>query len=317
MRGRTGWIAAGGFGLLLGWLLWLAPAPVGAWLYAANARLEATLAGLEEQERRVDGVRWRYFIRHGDTPGPCAVLIHGFTAEAANWFRLAMRLDRDRCLIVPDLPGFGGSDAPPGLSYAIPDQTARLQAFLRAVRPQGTLDVVGSSMGGHIALRLALDDPGRVHSLTLMDAGGIRSPQPSDQDRRVLAGERNGFDIRRPEEFEDFLTLGMAQVPWMPPSVRRALAATFIARNGAYQAIFAQIYHRDLEDARVGGLRLPVLVLWGERDRLLHVSMAEAFGRAIPGARVVILPGIGHLPMLEAPGAAARAVEGFWGAVGG
>lgn len=312
MRLRTGGMVAAGLGLLLGWALWLAPAPVGAGLYAANVRLEAALAGLAARERVVDGVRWHYYVRHADRDGPCAVLVHGFTAEAANWFRLAMRLDRDRCLIVPDLPGFGGSGAPPQLSWRIPDQTSRLQAFLRAVRPQGTLDLVGSSMGGHIALRLALDDPQRVHSLTLMDAGGITSPQPSDQDRRLLAGERNGFDIRRPEEFAAFLELGMAKVPWMPPSVTKALAATFMARNGHYQAIFPQIYHQDLEDARVGGLKPPVLVLWGDRDRLLHVSMAEAFRQAVPGVRLVILSGIGHLPMLEAPGLSARELEAFW-----
>ncbi|MDO9238088.1 MAG: alpha/beta hydrolase [Aquabacterium sp.] len=312
MMVRIGLYTAALLGLLVSWALWFAPITVGSWLYAQNARIEAVLAGLSEHTLEMDGVGWRYYARHETQPGPCVVLIHGFTAEASNWFRMAMRLDKGRCLIVADLPGFGQTKTPSGLSYRIPIQSQRLHRLLSAVRPTGAFDLVGSSMGGHIALRMALDTPYRIRSLVLMDAGGVTSPQPSEQDQRVLAGDRNAFDIHHPAEFEAFLHLGMNKVPWMPTSVRDALAATFIARNAHHQEIFTQIYHHDLEDTRLGQLRMPVLVIWGDQDNLLHTSMANVFHRGISGSRLVVMPGIGHLPMMEAPSATASTLEQFW-----
>jgi abhydrolase domain-containing protein 6 len=300
-------------GLLLALGLTTAHASVGGFLYEHNRAFEAWLAGLDEHRLTVNGVSWHYYARHTERAETCLVLVHGFTAEAANWFRFALRLDRDRCLIVPDLPGFGESDYRPQLSFRIPAQTARLKDFLAVVKPGGRFDLAGSSMGGHIALRYALEYPGQVRSLALFDAGGITSPQPSDNSRQIAANGRNSFDIRRREDFEPFLHMGMHQVPWMPGVVKDHLADQFIARNGRYMAIFAQIYQQDLEDARVASLTLPTLIVWGDQDRLLHVSMATAFQRAIRGSRRVEMPGIGHLPFLEAPGKTAAIYEDFRG----
>lgn len=298
-------------GLLLALGLSTAHASVGSYLYEHNRAFEAWLTGLDEHRITVNGVSWHYYARHTKQAGPCLVLVHGFTAEAANWFRFALRLNRDRCLIVPDLPGFGESDYRPQLPFRIPAQTTRLKDFLAKVKPGGRFDLTGSSMGGHIALRYALDYPAEVRSLTLFDAGGITSPQPSDNSRQIAATGRNSFDIRRREDFEPFLHMGMHEVPWMPGMVKDHLADQFIARNGRYMAIFAQIYQQDLEDVRVATLTLPTLIVWGDHDRLLHVSMATAFQLAIRGSRLVVMPGIGHLPFLESPGKTAGIYQGF------
>lgn len=283
-----------------------AQASPGAWLYERNRALEAWLAGLEEHVVTVKGVRWVYYARHLDR-GRCDVFVHGFTAEAANWFRFARQLEGERCLVVPDLPGFGRSGHDPAWSYAIPAQVARLRDFLAAIRAPAPYHLVGSSMGGHIVLMYALEYPGEVASLALFDAGGVASPVPSDHARQLATTGRMAFDVRSHADFEAMMAMAMHDQPWVPGVVRRALADAFIARNERHLDMFGQIYGKDLLEPRLRAIAVPTLVLWGEHDRLLHVSMAKVLAAGIPGARLEIMPGIGHLPFLEDPsGTAAR-----------
>lgn len=287
-----------------------AQASLGSWLYERNRAMEAWLAGLEEHEVTVKGVRWVYYARHLDK-GRCDVFVHGFTAEAANWFRFARQLEGERCLVVPDLPGFGRSGHDPAWSYAIPAQTARLRDFLQAIRAPAPYHLVGSSMGGHIVLTYAVEHPGEVASLALIDAGGVASPVPSEHARRYAATGRTAFDVRSHADFDAMVAMAMHEQPWLPGVVRAALADGFIARNDRHLAIFAQIFGKDLLDARLPEIRVPTLVLWGDQDRLLHVSMARVLGAGIPHARVEILPGIGHLPFLEDPAGTAERYARF------
>lgn len=277
-----------------------AQASLGEFLYTSNRSAEAWLAGLEEKTRQVDGVTWHYYVRDAGK-GDCIVLVHGFTAEAGNWFRFARHLPKDRCLIVPDLPGFGQSPYKASLGYLIPQQTQRLQALVNAVAPAGKLHLVGSSMGGHIALTYALQDQKRVASLTLIDAGGVISPMKSDLTLQIERTGRNPFDVRRREDFDVFLPMTMHDIPWMPGLVKTHLADEFVERNPRYQSIFKTIFGKDMWDARLHEVNVPTLIIWGAKDRLLHVAMADVFQKSIPGAKKVIYPDLGHLPFLEAP----------------
>ena len=288
-----------------------ARAGLGEFLYDGNRHFEAWWAGLREADVVVQGVHWHYYARGLDRPGACLVLVHGFTAEAGNWFRFARHLPSARCMIVPDLPGFGASDYRPDLSFTVPAQTARLHDFLAQVRPHGVFHLLGSSMGGHIALRYTLEWPRDVASLALFDAGGIHSPQPSENTVRIGQTGRNAFDMHKRQDFEDFLHVGMEDVPWMPGVVKDYLADQFIARNARYLSIFRQIYQQDFEDARLPLITVPVLIVWGDHDRLVHVSTAGAFQKGIRGARCVVMSGIGHLPFLEAPSATADIYNDF------
>ncbi|MCC2636304.1 MAG: hypothetical protein K0Q68_23 [Moraxellaceae bacterium] len=302
-------------GLLLAGLLALtgvASASPGSFLYEQNRKMEAWLADLEEHTVTVKGVRWTYYARHLDKTG-CEVLVHGFTAEAANWFRFARHLDKDSCLVVPDLPGFGRSAYDPAWDFAVPAQTARLHDFLQAIKAQGPYHLVGSSMGGHIALTYTLKYPGEVASLALVDAGGVQSPTPSDHAKQLKASGRTAFDIRSREDFPPFLAMGMHEQPWLPGIVRDHLADEFIARNARYMSIFKAIFGKDLLDERLREVTTPTLVLWGERDRLLHVSMADVFRRGISGSRTEVMKDIGHLPFLEAPAESAEIYRRFRG----
>lgn len=286
--------------LLLSVVSLAAQASLGEFLYTTNRSAEAWLAGLEEKTRQVDGVTWHYYVRDAGK-GDCIVLVHGFTAEAGNWFRFARHMPKDRCLIVPDLPGFGQSPYRADIGYLIPQQASRLQAFVNAVSPSGKLHLAGSSMGGHIVLTYALQDQKRVASLALFDAAGVVSPMKSDLTLQIEKTGRNPFDVRRPEDFTAFLPMTMHDIPWMPGLVKDHLADEFVERNARYQSIFKTIFGKDMWNERLHEIKVPTLVIWGAKDRLLHVAMADVFHKGIAGSKKVIYPDLGHLPFLEAP----------------
>lgn len=291
-----------------------ARASVGEFLYTTNRSAEAWLAGLEEKTTTVNGVAWHYYARHAGK-GDCIVLVHGFTAEAGNWFRFARHLPKDRCLIVPDLPGFGQSPYRADIGYRIPQQAQRLQALVNSLSPKGRLHLVGSSMGGHIVLTYTLLDPTRVASLTLVDAAGVISPIKSDLTLQIEKTGRNPFDVRRREDFDAFLPMTMHDIPWMPGLVKTHIADEFVARNNRYQSIFRTIFGKDMSDARLGEVKAPTLIVWGEKDRLLHVAMADVFHKGIAGSQKVIYPDLGHLPFLEAPSRMAKDWNAFFSKV--
>ena len=294
----------------------VAHASFGEFLYTTNRSAEAWLADLEEKTATVNGVQWHYYARHAGK-GDCIVLVHGFTAEAGNWFRFARHLPKDRCLIVPDLPGFGQSPYKATMGFLIPQQAQRLQDFVNVVAPTGKRHLVGSSMGGHIVLTYALQDQKRIASLSLIDAAGVLSPVKSDLTLQIEKTGRNPFDVRRREDFATFLPMTMHDIPWMPGLVKTHLADEFVARNARYQSIFRTIFGKDMADARLHEVQVPTLIIWGEKDRLLHVAMADVFHKGIKGSQKVLYPDLGHLPFLEDPAGTARDYKRFLESVAG
>ena len=128
----------------------------------------AKLAGLEERFADVRGVPMRYFVG-GD--GPPLILVHGLGGAAANWTELAPLLTRSRRLLVPDLPGHGGSGALPAVSGLEPfaDRVAAVAERERML----PAPVVGHSLGGMVVLRLALRRPDAVQALVLAAGAGL------------------------------------------------------------------------------------------------------------------------------------------------
>lgn len=283
---------------------------VGEFLFENNRRMEAWRSGLEERSTVIDGVRWHYYARITDQQA-CTVLIHGFTAEASHWFRFSRLLDKRRCLIIPDLPGFGQSEYRRSLSFRIPEQQIRLQRFLAKVRPRGKFDLVGSSMGGHIVLQYALANPTTIRTVTLFNGGGIKSPLQSDASRYYERTGRAIFEVRTKKDFERIMRMSMQDPPWMPSVVSEYLAGEFMERRQRYVDIFKQIYFQDLLEHRLSGFAVPLMIIWGREDRLLDVSMAYQMQRLVRDAGLHVVKNAGHLPFLEDPDRSAEIYEAF------
>lgn len=280
--------------------------PIGIWVSSQVAPkptlqfllgLERTASGLSEHEVEIPGFRIRY-LAGGD--GEPLLLLHGFAANKDNWTRIAKHLTPHYRVIAPDLPGFGESSKPSGATYRYADQIPRLQQFMQALGHE-RYHVGGNSMGGYFSAGLASTYPASVQSAWLLAPGGVHSAEPSEMTRRIAAGDDVPLMARTPAEFRDVFAFVMTEPPWVPDFYLDVLAERAVAANPLNAKIFEQIRLQSpaLED-EVDGLSTPMLIHWGEQDRVLHVSGADVLAPRLPNAEIIRLPGIGHMPMLEA-----------------
>jgi pimeloyl-ACP methyl ester carboxylesterase len=269
--------------------------------------------GLEERLSEARAVRMRYFI---GGKGPPLVLVHGLGGAASNWNELAPALARRHRLLVPDLPGHGGSSALPAVSGlgAFADRVA-LVAEREGMLPAA---VVGHSLGGAIALRWALRRPRDVGALVLAASAGLSTGNVWG--RRLLsvfstvrpgrlAAHRRGWVARSP--LLRRLVFGVVSVA-DPIALTNEAVEGFLAAqllhtdiDGAWQAL-----RRDDPRAELDGIRCPALVLWGADDAQLPLDDAFEYARRL-GARLRVIPGCGHLLIAERPDACDRAIRDF------
>lgn len=243
----------------------------------------------------------------GPTSRAPLVLLHGFSDTKDSFVDVARALTRSRRVILPDLPGFSEASQPVDHRYTIPAIADVLMQALRGSSPGG-VHLVGNSLGGAVAAWLTVERPGWVRSLTLIGAAGVRMPVPSAMQRHIEGGH-NPFVIRGEEEYLAFLRFVLERMPPLPGPMARTMARDFVARRAMNEKILAEIVEDalDLTD-RLSEIDVPTLVLWGDRDRIIDLSAARVYHRAIARARLVVMHGIGHCPQVEAPRATARRI---------
>lgn len=285
-----------------------AQASVGAWLQEKALGLEQSLAGLERRDIQIDDHLIPTFVRNLDSNEPCAILVHGFTARAAHWFRLARHLPKEKCVVAMDLAGFGEATFHADGAYDAASQAHRIAKLMQTLALKQPADVMGNSMGGYIIAQLAVLHPELVNSLTLLNASGVSSPEPSTLAKQIAAGE-NGFFATDLEGFEQFYAMTMSEPPFVPGIIREAVGRMAISRISRHQYIFEQVRTTVMDDD-LSKIKAPTLVVWGDEDQLLHVSMTQTW-RTIPKSRVFIYRGIGHMPHLERPKQTANLFQRF------
>ena len=261
-------------------------------------------------ERYVEskGLRAR-FLAAGET-GPPVVLIHGLGASAEIWSANLSALSERHRVYAPDLPGFGRTEKPGWMDYSPTAYSRFLLDFLAAIGI-GRASLVGHSLGGGVALRAVLDDPGCAERLVLVSSAGLGR----DVSLPLRVASLPWFDrvFFKPslEVFIHFLhrlvydpgtvTPGFARLYYdlffQPGSIRaftgilRAIATLRGARPGVLGAIREGLVT----------IAVPTLILWGRQDRILPVRQGiDAAGR-IPGARLHIFERCGHMPNIEYP----------------
>jgi pimeloyl-ACP methyl ester carboxylesterase len=284
------------------------------WLYTPDkprAALEARYAATPSQFLELDGVRLH--VRDtGPRAAPPVLFLHGFGSSLHTWEEVAGALERDFRVIRLDLPGFGltGPDATGDYS------DARSQAVILALMGRLGLErlaLVGSSMGGRIAWSFAAAHPERVTRLVLMAPDGFASPGIGyDQPPRVPALMRV-----LPYTLPEGMLRGSLRPAYGDPQVlTEAIFARYrdmMLAPGVRQAILDRMGQHVLRppEPLLARIRVPVLLLWGNRDAMVPVSNAQDYLRALPDARLVVLPGIGHVPMEETPAEVARVLREF------
>jgi abhydrolase domain-containing protein 6 len=260
--------------------------------------LNRGLSGLTERTVEVDGHRVHY-LEGGR--GETVVLLHGIFAEKDHWVEFARGLTSSYRVIAPDLPGYGESSRLEDRSYGYAEQVRRLRLFLDRLGLE-RVHLAGNSMGGTIAALYAVEHPERVLSLGMIGAPhGIRSPVASEADRRIAGG---GIPLiaRDAREFEIMLDLLFVTRPVLP----RPIVAGAVGEAVRRSASNVRLWEEQRRDGYLLQEALPrvtarTLVLWGAEDRVFDASGAEVVRRILRERDVVVLPQIGHLPMMEQP----------------
>lgn len=286
-------------------LLYFSPAA----LLSSMQFIERQRAGLNIQQVQVDGIDIRYY-EGSPADADTIVMIHGFGANRDNWLRFARHFTSRYHVIALDLPGFGESGKP-DIDYSVAGQTARLHDFINVLGLE-TPNLIGNSMGGHIAALYAARYPSQVASVALLDNAGIASPQTSEMFQMIERGEPNPLVVRQPEDFEKLMRFVFVSPPPMPDALKRHFAEQSMANRTHYDQIFTQLRDRYVPlEPELPKIQAPTLVLWGDQDRVLDVSSIEVMKPLLKKPTVVVMKDCGHAPMLERPDETAQHYQTF------
>jgi pimeloyl-ACP methyl ester carboxylesterase len=268
-----------------------------------------------------------------ETPGPGgvpAVYVHGLSGSATNWTDLAALLGPRAAGTALDLPGFGLSRPPVTGDYSPEGHADAVLCFLAGRGRR--VHLVGNSFGGAVAIAVAARRPELVATLTLISpAMPDRRPDPRRiTDPRLalamvpLLGRRARAQVAAltPRERAEQVVRLCFGDPSVVPDHRIVEAAEEIALRGRQPwareaglrtaASMVGSWARGRLWATAARVRAPALVVWGDRDRLVAPRLAPRTAAALPDARLLVLPGVGHLAQMEAPERVARAVGELW-----
>jgi 3-oxoadipate enol-lactonase len=255
----------------------------------------------------VNGIRMAYRDR-GRSHETVLLLIHGFPLDSRLWDAQLASLASNVRVIAPDLRGSGRSDAPPG-PYGMDQHADDLVSLLDSLGIRRAV-VAGLSMGGYIAFALWRRYPERVRALVLADTRAEPDSPPARANRDASAAR---VRTSGPAAFaEEMLPRLMAPASMGHPRIRsRALHMMAEQTTAGLLGALAALRDRPDSCPLLPDIAVPTLVIVGREDILTPPADARAMADAIPRARVVEVPGAGHLSPLENPRAFDAALREF------
>jgi pimeloyl-ACP methyl ester carboxylesterase len=280
---------------------------------------EATLLpGFRPHFAEIDGVRTRYFL---GGEGPPLTIVHGLGGAAVNFTKLAPILARRRRVLIPDLPGHGLSDPLECVEgIATYSRHVHKVAELERMLPGA---VLGYSMGGVVALRLAVEEPDDVTALALVAPAGIVSTTrraeiwlavtAAIRPAQVMTRFRGTFARRPRLRWLPFGLWGAADPPTLEPDAVMGFLegpSQHTDVRSAARALLEDDPRPDLDRVRCS-----TLLLWGARDRLVPLQDGFEYARRLR-APIRVLPAAGHLVVGELAEPCAEVLEGFLDRVG-
>ncbi len=269
------------------------------------------------------------------TPGPAgadpAVYVPGLGGTSSNWTDVAALLQREVAGVSVDPAGFGESDPPLDGNYAPPAHAHRLARFIEQQFGGRPVHLFGNSLGGVVTLLAAVRRPDLVRSLTLVSPA-MPDLRPHGRERMMLvatvvpgvltvAERRGGLSAEQHVRMVVDTVFGDASVvnpdrfaaavaeaerhagqPWASAALRLSLRGLIASYVGTGRRSLWNLARQ---------VRVPSLVVWGDRDRLVDVTLAHRTARALPDSRLLVLPGVGHVAHMETPRLVARAFCGL------
>ncbi len=251
--------------------------------------------------------------------GPPVVLLHGLGASKVSYLPLLPALARRYRVVVPDLPGHGESSKPRA-AYT-PAYFARAVLALMDQVGADRSALVGNSMGGRVALEVAAAAPARVSAMALLDPAAAGLPFPLYA--RILGMLPTGVGAVPVPLRKRAVVFGIRRLFADPGRLPRAAylagADEFIRiyRHGRARVALLSAIRGLMADGsdhfweRMAEVDVPTLILWGGDDRLVPARLGRRLAATLPRARLVVLPGVGHVPQFEVPEETRRLVLGF------
>jgi pimeloyl-ACP methyl ester carboxylesterase len=279
------WVAAGLI-VLAGIGFWARPVSY----YNEAMYLREFFSGVESRSVQVAGYRVHYLVE-GPADGPVVVMVHGLGGSAEDWRNLVPYLVRAGYRVyMPDLPGYGRSEKPVEFSYSVRDEAEVVVGILDALGLK-QVDLGGWSMGGGIVQHVAFRHPERVRKLMLFDSIGL--------DQKPV------FDVRlftpaTPAEIDQLDALLYPHPHRIPGFVARDILR--ISNRNAWvihRALDSMSTRQDATDNMLPQLKMPVLIVWGNVDRLLPLELGETMHRLVPQSELVVTFGCGHMAPVQ------------------
>jgi pimeloyl-ACP methyl ester carboxylesterase len=257
-------------------------------------------------EIQADGMRLScYKLGRGDT----ILLLHGLGGTKISWLPLIPALAAEHRLVAPDFPGHGESEKPRGVDFS-PRYYARVVRTMMDAMGIERATILGNSMGGRVALELALRSPRRVRALGLLDPAvpGLRWRYVAGF-TRIVPTEFGGVSLPMRRRWAEVAVRRLFADPGrLPREALESAANEFLriyADPSARMAFFASL--RQIVTERPGPffaamrrVRQPTLVLFGDQDRLVPPRLGSELASHLPDAELHFLHGVGHVPQFEA-----------------
>ena len=259
--------------------------------------MERKRSGLERKEINLPGGLHYVYLEGGK--GEPLMLLHGFGANKDNFTRIARFLTPHYRVIIPDHIGFGESGHPQDADYKASAQAARIRTLAQALGIT-KVHMGGSSMGGHISMMYAAFYPDEVKSLWLIDPGGIWSASPSELRDIIVKTGKNPLLAKSEDEFAGIFAFVMSDPPFIPRPILNVMAQERIYNYELEKRIFKDLIAESAEK-HVTNIKNPTLIVFGDKDRAINPATADILHKLMPRSEVIIMKGLGHLPMIEQP----------------
>jgi pimeloyl-ACP methyl ester carboxylesterase len=254
------------------------------WLVDRQIDASLRLHGVHSNYVTVHGYRMHYLVGGSGRP---LLLVHGLGSRGEDWANLIPQLiNSGNRVYALDLLGYGDSEQPRDARYSISQQAAMVEGFLDSQHLQ-QVDMAGWSMGGWIALQVALQQPQRIRRLVLLDSAGLRFQlsfdpalfQPASPLELVKLEE---ILIPHPRPLPGFLAMAM---------LRRGDHVGWVVRRSVQSMMTGE----DLVDGKLAALTMPVLIGWGDQDKLIPLSVGYRLHQEITQSVLDVYDGCGHL----------------------
>ena len=279
--------------LVLGIYCW---AP--AWLLDGAMALARWKVGLRSFCVDVGADSWAYLDSGGD--GDPIVLVHGYASNKESWLAVAGFLKgRGFRLLIPDLPGFGQSPAVADGEYGVATQAERLRGFIQTLQ-LGPVHLIGHSMGGYVAGAYVGLYPQDLLSTYLVAPAGVNGGLPPLLQEKAQVESRNPLFVDSVQSFHRTMALAMVKPPRVPSQWIKVIVAREVPHR-ALRQLQTGFWFSDPLEHMLRGCRVSLRLCWGEQDQVLPVAGAQVLLNAMPSASLKRLPGVGHMPLVEAP----------------